>query len=70
MVTVAITEWRTKFRRSMNLADNEQRTRGIDSLLNFETVKYFAAEDFETRRYQQSILDYQVGLLFLMRNSH
>ena len=34
-----MTEWRTKYRRSMNLADNDQRTKSVDSMLNFETVK-------------------------------
>ncbi|CAL4080451.1 unnamed protein product, partial [Meganyctiphanes norvegica] len=59
-VTIAVTEWRTKYRRSMNLADNEQRARGVDSLLNFETVKYYGAEDYEVNRYKNSILAYQV----------
>ena len=59
-VTIWVTEWRTKFRRSMNLADNAQKTRGVDSLLNYETVKYYGGEDFETMRYKECILDYQV----------
>ncbi len=58
-MTVAITEWRTKYRRSMNLADNDQRTKGVDSLLNFETVKYYNAEQYEIRRYESAIVDYQ-----------
>ena len=48
--TVLITEWRTAFRRKMNLADNEQRSRGVDSLLNAETVKYFNMEAWEAER--------------------
>ena len=47
--TILITEWRTKFRRSMNTADNEQRTTSVDSLLNAETVKYFSMESYEVR---------------------
>ena len=44
----------------MNLADNEQRSRGVDSLLNFETVKYYNAEQYEVNRYQDALLSYQV----------
>eukprot|EP00095_Tigriopus_kingsejongensis_P008735 maker-scaffold683_size112676-snap-gene-0.16 protein:Tk08735 transcript:maker-scaffold683_size112676-snap-gene-0.16-mRNA-1 annotation:"atp-binding cassette sub-family b member mitochondrial isoform x1" len=58
-ITVGVTEWRTKYRRSMNLADNDQRTKGVDSLLNFETVKYYGAEKYEIDRYQDAILSYQ-----------
>ena len=53
--TVAVTEWRTKFRREMNELDSAAHTRAIDSLLNYETVKYFGNEDFEARRYDQSL---------------
>ena len=48
--TILITEWRTKFRRSMNTADNEQRTTSVDSLLNAETVKYFSMESYEVEK--------------------
>jgi len=58
--TVMITEWRTKFRREMNLKENDQRTKGLDSLLNAETVKYFSMEDWETERYRSAIELYQV----------
>jgi ATP-binding cassette subfamily B (MDR/TAP) protein 6 len=58
--TIMITEWRTKFRREMNLKENDQRTKGLDSLLNAETVKYFSMEDWETERYKKSIELYQV----------
>jgi len=57
--TVLITEWRTKFRREMNLMENDQRAKGVDSLLNAETVKYFSMESWETERYKQSITSYQ-----------
>ena len=58
--TIGITEWRTKFRRRMNEADNKQRSKAVDSMLNFETVKYFNAEEFEIERYDEAIVSYQV----------
>ncbi|HSO42139.1 MAG TPA: ABC transporter ATP-binding protein/permease [Rhodospirillales bacterium] len=57
--TVVVTEWRTKFRRSMNRSDSEAHTKAIDSLLNFETVKYFGNEGHETRRFDQALRDYE-----------
>jgi len=54
-ITVGITEWRTKFRRQMNELDSRANTRAIDSLLNYETVKYFGNEAFEQRRYDESL---------------
>jgi len=53
--TVAVTEWRTKFRRQMNELDAVAHARAVDSLLNYETVKYFNNEDFEAKRYDQSL---------------
>ncbi|HVO89593.1 MAG TPA: ABC transporter ATP-binding protein/permease, partial [Casimicrobiaceae bacterium] len=53
--TVLITEWRTHFRRQMNELDSKANTRAIDSLLNYETVKYFNNEDWEARRYDDSL---------------
>jgi len=53
--TVLITEWRTNFRRAMNELDSKANTRAIDSLLNYETVKYFGNEAFEARRYDDSM---------------
>ena len=53
--TISVTEWRTKFRRQMNELDAAAHTRAIDSLLNYETVKYFNNEDFEAGRYDQSL---------------
>jgi ATP-binding cassette, subfamily B, heavy metal transporter len=53
--TVGVTEWRTKFRRQMNEFDAAAHTRAVDSLLNYETVKYFNNEDFESKRYDQSL---------------
>ncbi|KAI8051073.1 uncharacterized protein B0P05DRAFT_562857 [Gilbertella persicaria] len=58
-VTVAVTEWRTKYRRRMIELDNYARTKAVDSLLNFETVKYYNAENFEINRYKDAILEYQ-----------
>ena len=53
--TIAVTEWRTGFRRSMNELDSKANTRAIDSLLNYETVKYFGNEAYEARRYDESM---------------
>ena len=53
--TVMITDWRTSFRRQMNELDSKANTRAIDSLLNYETVKYFGNEEFEARRYDESM---------------
>ncbi|KAL7633804.1 UNVERIFIED_CONTAM: hypothetical protein RMT77_015760 [Armadillidium vulgare] len=59
VATIVVTEWRTKFRRTMNLADNELKTKSVDSLLNYETVKYYSGEEFEIDRYRDCILRYQ-----------
>ena len=53
--TVTVTQWRTRFRREMNELDSKAHTRAVDSLLNYETVKYFNNEGFETRRYDESL---------------
>ena len=57
--TVLVTEWRTQFRKSMNELDSRAHSRAIDSLLNFETVKYFNNEDFEARRYDENLERYR-----------
>ncbi|XP_047533093.1 ATP-binding cassette sub-family B member 6 [Vanessa atalanta] len=59
IATIAVTEWRTKFQRRMNLADNEQKARSVDSLLNYETVKYYGAESYEVVSYKDAIVNYQ-----------
>jgi len=60
-LTFVITEWRNIFRKRMNQADNDVSTKMIDSLLNFETVKYFNNEDFEANRLDQSLKDYELA---------
>jgi len=56
--TRVVTDWRSRVRRSMNDSDNLAIARAVDSLLNYETVKYFSAEDREVRRYGQAIRAY------------
>jgi ATP-binding cassette subfamily B protein len=55
VATITITNWRTAFRREMNELDSKANTRAIDSLLNYETVKYFGNEEWEARRYDESL---------------
>jgi ABC-type transport system involved in Fe-S cluster assembly fused permease/ATPase subunit len=57
--TFAFAAWRTKFRRAMNETDNEAQTKAIDSLLNFETVKYFGNEAHESKRFDESLARYE-----------
>ena len=57
--TFAVTEWRLKYRREMNRMDSEASTRAIDSLLNFETVKYFGNEGHEANRFDEALARYQ-----------
>ena len=59
VLTILITEWRTKYRREMNVKDNLTKAKAVDSLLNFETVKYYNAEDYEVSRYHDAIQGYQ-----------
>src|SRR5262245_3493031 len=56
--TAGATQWRLKFRRAMNVQDSEANARAIDSLLNFETVKYFSNEKHELERFDQAKRDY------------
>jgi ATP-binding cassette subfamily B protein len=70
--TIVVTEWRTQTRRTMNDLDSRANTRAVDSLLNYETVKYFGNERFEAERYDESMLkweksaiqnEYSIGIL-------
>jgi ATP-binding cassette subfamily B protein len=58
LYTAAATQWRMKYRREMNLQDREANARAIDSLLNFETVKYFGNEQHELERFDEAKQDY------------
>ena len=57
--TVIVTDWRTHFRRTMNDLDSKANTRAIDSLINYETVKYFGNEDYEARRYDEGLKSFE-----------
>src|SRR5918999_667705 len=57
--TVLVTEWRMEIRRRANELDSRANTRAIDSLLNYETVKYFGNEEFEARRYDDNLRKYE-----------
>jgi ATP-binding cassette subfamily B protein len=61
--TVSVTEWRTQFRRQANEFDSAAHTKAIDTLINYETVKYFGNEDFEARRYDDSLEQLRVARL-------
>jgi ATP-binding cassette subfamily B protein len=57
--TLSVTEWRIKYRREMNESDQSANTKAVDSLLNFETVKYFNNEEHEARRYDVALRTYE-----------
>ena len=57
--TVRASDWRISIRRSMNASDTDANTKSVDSLLNFETVKYFGNEDMEARRFDESMASYE-----------
>uniref|UniRef100_A0A8C8XR45 Iron-sulfur clusters transporter ABCB7, mitochondrial n=1 Tax=Panthera leo TaxID=9689 RepID=A0A8C8XR45_PANLE len=61
--TVAVTRWRTRFRIEMNKADNDAGNAAIDSLLNYETVKYFNNENYEAQRYDRFLKTYETASL-------
>jgi ATP-binding cassette subfamily B protein len=61
--TIIVTEWRTHLRRTMNDMDSRANQKAIDSLLNFETVKYFGNEAFEAKRYDENLLRYQAAAI-------
>ncbi|HSJ99425.1 MAG TPA: ABC transporter ATP-binding protein/permease, partial [Myxococcota bacterium] len=62
-LTFVISEWRTKHRRRMNEMDSTASTRAIDSLLNYETVKYFGNEAWEGRRYDENLRNYESAVV-------
>ena len=59
--TLNVTEWRIKYRRQMNDSDQAANTKAVDSLLNYETVKYFNNEEHEARRYDVALKSYEVA---------
>jgi ABC-type transport system involved in Fe-S cluster assembly fused permease/ATPase subunit len=61
LFTVTVTEWRTHFRRTMNTLDSSANTKAIDSLINYETVKYFGNEEYEARRYDDGLMRYETA---------
>nr|XP_023895334.1 ABC transporter B family member 25, mitochondrial isoform X2 [Quercus suber] len=66
--TLSVTQWRTKFRKAMNKADNDASTRAIDSLINYETVKYFNNEAFEADQYDEYLKRYEDAALKTQRS--
>ncbi len=58
-LTFSITEWRIRLRRAMNAADNDASTKVVDSLINYETVKYFGNEEHEAQRFDGAMRDYE-----------
>ena len=61
--TVVLTNWRTRFRRAMNDSDSNAHTKAIDSLLNYETVKYFGNEDHEASRFDSALESYEAAAI-------
>ncbi|XP_021751376.1 ABC transporter B family member 25, mitochondrial-like [Chenopodium quinoa] len=66
--TLTVTQWRTKFRKVMNKADNDASTRAIDSLINYETVKYFNNETYEADKYDEFLKRYEDAALKTQRS--
>jgi len=66
--TIKVTEWRTHYRRTMNEMDSRANQRAIDSLLNFETVKYFGNEQFESKRYDENLKHYQSAAILSQKS--
>ena len=59
--SILVTDWRTDFVRAMNEMDNKSNSRAVDSLLNFETVKYFANEEYEAREYDRNLAGWEAA---------
>ena len=59
IVTITVTEWRAKYFKTLAMKDTAYNQKATDSLLNFETVKYFNAEDHEERRFMKALAEYK-----------
>lgn len=66
--TVSVTEWRTHFRRTMNVLDSNANTKAIDSLINYETVKYFGNEEYEAQHYDNGLQRYEAAAVKSQRS--
>ena len=66
--TVKVTEWRAQYRRKMNELDSNAHQRAVDSLINFETVKYFCNENYEARRYDENLKRYREAAIKSQRS--
>ncbi|MFN7834431.1 MAG: ABCB family ABC transporter ATP-binding protein/permease [Burkholderiaceae bacterium] len=66
--TITVTEWRTHYRRTMNDLDSKANVRAVDSLLNYETVKYFSNETFEAQRYDASLANWETAAVRSQRS--
>jgi ATP-binding cassette subfamily B protein len=66
--TIVVTEWRTQYRKKMNELDSKANQRAIDSLINFETVKYFGNETYESRRYDENLRRYREAAIQSQRS--
>ena len=66
--TIVVTEWRTQYRRKMNELDSKANQRAIDSLINFETVKYFGNEQYESKRYDENLHRYREAAIKSQRS--
>ena len=66
--TIFVTEWRTQYRRKMNELDSKANQRAIDSLINFETVKYFGNEQYEASRYDENLRRYREAAIKSQRS--
>jgi ATP-binding cassette subfamily B protein len=66
--TIVVTEWRTKYRKRMNELDSKAHQRAVDALINFETVKYFGNEEYESKRYDENLHRYREAAIQSQRS--